>query len=294
MRLRVSEGFIVLFKGYLWMVKGCRHPEGSIVAYPRYKLGSGVKLKSLSESIRVAERLGYLKLDSCLKTWLPMISEDEIDQMLDPYSSEASGKLFGSFRELFNLLRDAAPGHIGVTGSFLASNLIPQLRPRDLDVVVDGVEAGYSVYRVLKELRMVGLTSPAPLDMVGEHEGSDARTREVLLSVRVLEGVYRGEAPYSVRILGCDVVEDVCVERVEDFSGKLRVVEGVRPISMPYIYRTAEGILMVSYRMRFSEIPEGAVLHVDRCRLEEWSSGFRVVSLDAPSCSVVVEAYHIA
>jgi len=274
------------------MVKGCRHPEGSIVAYPRYKPGSGVKLKSLSESVRVAEKLGYLRFDSCLKTWLPMIPEDEIDHVLDPYSSEASGKLFGSFRELFNLLRDVASGRVGVTGSFLASNLIPQLRPRDLDVVVDGIEAGYPVYRVLKELRMMGLTSPASLDVVGEHEGSDAMTREVLLSVRVLEGIYRGEAPYSVRILGCDVVEDACVEGVEDFSGRLRIVEGMRPISMPYIYRAAEGVLIVSYRMRFSEIPEGAVLHVDRCRLEEWNNGFRVVSLDTPSCSVVIETNH--
>jgi len=226
MHLRVSEGFIALFKGYLWMVKGCRRPEGSIVAYPRYKPGAGVKLKSLSESVRVAEKLGYLKFDSCLKTWLPMIPEDEVDHILDPYGSEASKNLFGSFRELFNLLRDTAPGSVGVTGSFLASNLIPQLRPRDLDVVVDGVEAGYPVYRVLKELRMMGLTSPASLDIVGEHESSDTRTREVLLSVRVLEGVYRGEAPYSVRILGCDVVEDVCVERVEDFSGKAQSGRG--------------------------------------------------------------------
>jgi len=62
---------------------------------------------------------------------------------------------------------------------------------------------------------------------------------------------------------------------------------------MPYIYKAAEGVLIVSYRMRFSEIPEGVVLRVDRCRLEEWDNGFQVVSLDTPSCSVVVEVDHV-
>jgi len=49
---------------------------------------------------------------------------------------------------------------------------------------------------------------------------------------------------------------------------------------MSHIYRATEGVLIVSYRMRFSEILEGVVLHVDRCRLEEWGNGFQVVSLD--------------
>jgi hypothetical protein len=281
------EGYLIKFRNYLWVVKGCEHFDDYVIAYPRYDIINHSKIKSLSRALDIARRFGVLRYNECLKLEVPLLRRDEVEEVFDPFNREFWPKLPQEVDLILGGLKPGELSEVGLTGSYLVSVLLDGIKPRDVDLIVRGRVVGSKVYRRLKELREGGVSRP--LEVVDEFEGCDPKTRATLLRNRVLEGVI-GTTVYSIRIVSCrESVRPTCVEGYEFFSGELVIVEDISSYIMPYTY-VAEcdfgRVLVRSLRMRYSEIPVGTKLLVLNCRLEKYSDGSECISLDSCYTSI--------
>jgi|GEM_PF-876338 len=288
------EGYLVKYKNYFWVVKGCEHFDNYIIAYPRYDIINQVKIKSTSRALDIARKLGVLRYNECLKLEVPLLRRDEIEDVLNPFNRDLWPELP---REVDLILGDLDSNElrdVGLTGSYLVSTILENIKPRDVDLVIRDVNVGFKVYKKLRELRERG--SNKPLEEPEEFEGCDPETRTMLLKSRVLEGVI-GDIIYSIRILSCrESFKPICVESYGFYSGELIIVEDISPLIMPYTY-IAESklgkILVKSLRMRYSEIPVGTRLIVSNCRIEKCIDGSTGISLD--ECTVkLLSTLHIS
>jgi hypothetical protein len=282
------EGYLVKYGGYLWLVKGCEHFDEYLIAYPRYDATNQVKIKDTDRALGVARKLGVVRYDECLKLEVPLVRKDEIEEVLDPFYRESWPQLPREISEILDGLDPGELGEVGLTGSYLASVMLRNIKPRDVDLVIKDEGVGFKIYRKLRDLRERGVAKP--LSVIEEHEGTDRETRVKLLRDRVLEGVL-GNIVYSIRIVSCKrSAEPVCLENAELLSDELVIVEEVSPIVMPYIYIATSSKLgripVRSLRMRYSEVPVGTKLMVSNCRLERYADGSACVSLDGRECVV--------
>jgi len=279
------EGYLVKYKGYFWVIKGCEHFDDYVIAYPRYEITTRVRIKNTSVALEIAKKLGVVKYNDCLKLEVPLLKRDEIEDVLNPFNKELWPQLP---REIDLVLGDLSSNElkdVGLTGSYLVSTILKDIKPRDVDLIIRDINVGFKVYKKLRELREKGISTP--LEEPNEFEGCDPETRITLLKNRVLEGVI-GNTVYSIRILSCrESTKPICVESYEFFSGELTIIRDLSPLIMPYVYVAESnlgGILVKSLRMRFSEIPVGIKLLVSNCRLERCSNGSIYISLD--KCTV--------
>jgi len=279
------EGYIVKYSDYFWVVKGCEHFDDYVIVYPRYDITRQLKIKSTSEALSIAKSLGVVKYNECLKLEVPMLKMSEIEYVLDPFNKELWPRLPREVELIIEDLSSSELCEVGLTGSYLVSALLKNIKPRDVDLVIRDIDVGFKIYSKLRELRERGITRP--LGEPGEFEGTDLETRIALLKSRVLEGVI-GDVVYSIRILSCrESIKPICVESFDYFSGELIIVEDVSSFVMPYTY-IAESklgrVLVRSLRMRYSEIPVGSRLVVSNCRLERRADREACISLD--ECTV--------
>jgi hypothetical protein len=257
----VTEGYFVKYRGCIWAVKGCRHPEGFAVAVPR-KCGE-VKVKKLSDSIALV-RLKFpelIRYDPIIGYEVPMVPLRDAE-VLDPFEAEVNDPLA---REFMGLLK----GKVGVTGSLLYDS-----RHNDMDFL----SFDESHYLALRNLREIGITGPLTEAREEEAEALTVDCFKKLKAIRVLEGTFRG-TPYTFKIVKC--VDEALVLRTSVVEGTFKITGLVKPYSLPVIY-AAEGPLkgfLKSYRIRFTELPEGLELRV-KAKAFVRENGFIEVNLD--------------
>ncbi len=255
------EGYFLKYKGCVWAVKGCRHPEGFAVAVPR-KCGE-IKVKRLSEALSLVRSRfpGLLKYDDVIGYPVPMIPLKDAE-VLDPFEAEVRDPIARKFLDHF-------PGKVGITGSILYDEV-----HNDMDFL----SFDLTHYSVLKRLREDGITLPLREVNIREVEGLTEDCFRRLKARRVLEGVFEGK-PYTFKIVQC--VEEGRVVREYEFRGRVRIKRPVRPYSLPVVYEV-EGDLngfAKSYRTRFTELSEGMTLLVSG-RVQVREKDFVELNLD--------------
>ncbi|AWR99143.1 hypothetical protein [Metallosphaera hakonensis] len=239
--MEIYEGFMLIHGGGIWSVKGCVHPEGYAVALPRYF--NGRKLKTLSDGMRlVRERFpSYLSYVPDIGFEVPLVPLEE-SEILNPYlKREVQDERVTNFMSWFK--------EIGLTGSWLYLG-----RGDDLDLLSSNLEN----YRILKELRLRGITHSLKTINHSEVETLNTDNFSFLKSIRVLEGSYFG-LPYTFKIVECEQFGKVLHK--ERFVGTVEIERGLKPFSLPVKYEAGKFIL-TSFRTRFTELPEGTVLKV--------------------------------
>ncbi len=288
---QVVEGYIILYKDILWMVKGCEHPTDGFIAYPRY-FKNGDKIKDPVRGIEIARELGFTRYIDGLKMEVPVISRTHVDLILDPFSKALWTLLPKNVSEFLSEINAFDSDDIGLTGSYLVSHMVP-VKPRDLDLIIRGEREGLRVYNVLRDLREKGLAKPYIESK--DFSGTDAITRNELLKHRILEGVFKDELVYSIRILSCTQNTEINpILRVDYYSGTIKIQKALSPFIMPYVYEALsnKGIMLVkSQRMRFSEISIGMEFLLSSCRIEYYDSGSVFISLDNPECKVTLVGF---
>ena len=284
------EGYLVKYGDYLWMVKGCEHFDEYIIAYPRYDVSKGIKIKSLDEALSIATKLGVAKYNECLKMKIPLLSRAKIEYVLDPFNKEHWPRLPKKIMKLLNQLDLINSNDVGLTGSYLASTIIKNLKPRDLDLIIKDKSTGIRLYELLKYLRSKGISKP--MNIIEDFEGGDQRTRLKLLRYRVLEGIL-DDIIYSIRIVSCkESRKPHCIEKVNLLNDEIIIIEQISPFIMPYTYlgksKVLGEVVIRSLRMRYSEIPIGTKLLVNSCRVEYYENGTLNVCLDNRECIVKI------
>ncbi len=259
----------------MWMVKGCYHREGYVIALPRYKL-DGYKIKELAKSFEIARSQGFLVFDENLDSLVPAIPVGEVEYCLDPFNTSTLG--LGGIGETawkLKLLLSRKAGvsldSIGITGSLLAKTVVPGIRVGDIDIVVRGFEESRRVYEALRRLRDEGVLSSVNSPVYRELEVQNPKTRLELMKNRLLEGLYE-DTPYSIRLIPCRRQQNTTsrIKRLGWWEGVIEVIEQTQPYIMPYQYRIHvvktntryKPTGLISYRMRFSELPLGLRLYV--------------------------------
>ena len=279
-RNRVVDGYILGIRGeeYLWMVKECYHPPKYYIALPRYG-PRGEKFKIIRGSWEIAESHGYIIYDYCLGRLVPAVPRIVVEKILSPYEwkpyiGDQIDNTAVKLRETIAHYANIPVEEIGITGSLLARKYIPGLVPEDIDIVVSGIEESIKVYKALQKMRSEGVTKPIPYNIrPPDSEVLDRKSRIRLMRKRVLEGIFEGYH-YSIRLIPCKHATN-CTSKIRvlsQWSGVIEIVEQLSPYISPYTYSikviaTAEHNpkpqLLVSTRLRFSEIPVGTRLYIE-------------------------------
>jgi len=231
---------MLVYDDVIWAVKGCFHPEGHAVALPR--VVDGKKIKRMSEAMRIVrERYpSILKYIPEIGFEVPLVPLNK-SIVLNPYTKKVfSESLVLEFMSLFR--------NVGVTGSYLYSN-----SGNDIDLVSEDEKN----YEILVELRNKGITRPIESVSSDEVELLSSNDFLKLKRRRVLEGVYKG-IPYTFKIVNCVNFGKVIEKR--NFDGTIKIIEALKPYSLPTIYYTDNGFYLTSFRIRFTELNEGTIL----------------------------------
>jgi len=261
--LRFLEGEPLLYNGWVWIVKGVEHPDGYVVAYPRYCMEC-----IPSRRLYAGEGLRRIRLFwwDCIGLRVPVIPCRHV------YPVHV--RLEGVAGEFIGLLSDLAGidrSDIVLTGSLLIGGRLPA---SDVDIVVYGWRNCDRVYRVLGYLRESGVTAPLGLHglLVEYRKHRDLLFRDYMLlrGDSVLQGIYLGKYRYTVRLVPYDKGFFGCRDPVVWSSmarHRVLIVKAISPYTTPAVYEVrvldqgySGSCTMLSYRIRYTELREGMVL----------------------------------
>lgn len=233
---------MLIYDNVVWAVKGCYHPEGYAVALPR--LVNGRKIKKMKEGMEIV-RTRYpnlLKYIPEIGLEVPLIPL-ELSVILDPYKKVINNEKILEFLRFFN--------NVGITGSYLYSNEVGN----DIDLISEDEKN----YEILVELRKKGITRPINYVLEDEIEVMNSEDFLRLKKRRVLEGIFKG-IPYTFKIVKCVKMGKVIGNKY--FEGMIRIIDPIKPYSLPIIYYTDNNFYLTSFRTRFTELNEGCILRV--------------------------------
>lgn len=239
----VTEGYFVEYKGIIWAVKGCFHPEGYVVALPR-KIDN-LKVKKFSEGMEIVKKRfpSLLKFIKEIGFEVPLIPLEE-SRILDPFAVKIENKEINEFLSHFK--------NIGITGSMLYEGI-----GNDVDLISFNGEN----YTILRELRNKGITSPLFHTVPEEIEILNVEDFRSLKRDRVLEGIYKNKFPYTFKIVECEDFGEVISQ--EEFSGIISIDRAIKPYTIPVKYLDEKrNLIITSFRVRFTELKNGMKLYV--------------------------------
>lgn len=260
---RFLEGEPLLYNGWIWIVKGIQHPGDYVIAYPRYCIECIPPRKLYRNEYR--RRTRFLNW-SCIDLEVPIIPRKHVKPLyrrLAPWVTE--------FMDLLIELSGVDPEDCLVTGSLL----IGEQEGSDIDLVFYGDNVADKVYDVLKYLRESGTTSPLGpsglLEEYGKHKNLSISQYFMLRGHSLLQGYYMSRYRYTIRLVPytygfMECIDPVIMSSYEVLS--IKVIEAIKPYTTPAVYRVRVlgthripgHTYMVSFRIRYTELVEGAIL----------------------------------
>ncbi|MEM4481537.1 MAG: hypothetical protein QXV04_02290, partial [Desulfurococcaceae archaeon] len=225
MVFKLLEGEAYLYNGLLFLTKGYQHPEGFVVAYPRYSLLTGTKLRDY-------ERLQYSTSFywSCIKQRVPTIPLSEAVVYKD-------GSLSSAANYIIELIRSLLEVDVYLTGSALIADSY-----NDIDIVVYGANQG--VVERLSEAFNRGVIERSEWliieDYLGKHSKEMSLSDYLYLKRRtLLHGNYRG-THINLKLVEMKQGFNGCVDPVyscSSYTGVVKLIEPLNPHLIPARYR---------------------------------------------------------
>ncbi|RUM47605.1 MAG: hypothetical protein DSY37_01880 [Hyperthermus sp.] len=282
-RVGPVEGWMVRTRSTIGFVKGCLHPLPYLYYVPR--VIAGIKLydePGITSAVKFAEP-ELIREDPCLglRTTLVHIKEAGFTTPWDAARrllKTCKRRICQTALSLIEQIENANPRVlVGVTGS-LAYN---PTEAEDIDIVAYSQPSELQdVYRLLAELREEGYLKPYH----GEGHQWSSSDKELNLRLsekRVLLGIV-DSFEYNVKLVAC-LAPARCVRlrRIGETVWRGRVCTSIN-YTIPSLYVICNGgrrVNMLTYRIRYTEIPAGVDIEV-RGWLEEWCSGLKVLVPD--------------
>ncbi len=234
----IVEGFFLIHRQIIWVVKGVDVCEGHVIAFPRYDIrGRKLSYEVIAKLIKT-----YSRASDCSPRPSPLVPLAEAE-VIDPRDLIDADRIAKDMASIFSC-------EAGLTGSRAWGS------GNDIDLIFYGEECVPEVLRVMKELRENGVTKP-PSE--GKWDGLGMGARRYRMSNSLLEGIW-GDIPYSFRIVsGPRSPRRPTILRRVNVCGYLTPISN---IALPYTYELHVGntkIKLESLRMQHSEIGEVAV-----------------------------------
>jgi len=269
---------IILNDSSLWIVKGCFHPIGYIIAVPR--IINGRKVKKLKDMYKIITRYytHFLRYIPELGLKAPLVPRKFVRTFyhaLSTKSVKGLNKLHDICRELLDIIEGSCNTECGITGSLLGGYYIDS---SDIDLIcLDRPK----LYDCLLKLRSEGVLLPLTeevfsSELIEVSEGLDTKTHLKLITHKVLQGIYKGYR-YTLRVINCSRLNNYLgpydyVLRVPKAILKVVTTDYRTPsifivdiIKLPlgeYTIRNRGKSLCISHRLRYTEIPVGALMMV--------------------------------
>ncbi|RLG82956.1 MAG: hypothetical protein DRO40_06225 [Thermoprotei archaeon] len=262
---RFLEGEPLLYNGWIWIVKGVQHPDGYVVAYPRYCVECIPPRKLFRmESLR---KIKYYRWD-CIGLELPVVPKKDVK----PFFIKSRSRVM-EFMDLIIDLSGIDRDDVLLTGSLLIG-----YDPiySDIDLVFYGESIVNRVYDVLRYLRESGVTSSlGPSGLLIEYDKHRDLSFDQYIMLRrnsLLQGYYMKKYRYTIRLVPYDHGYNECIDRVvwSDYRDlTIKVIEPIKPYTTPALYRVKiidssldkDLAYMVSFRIRYTELDTGVLLH---------------------------------
>ncbi len=248
------EGCLIKLKNRreIFYVKGLVEENGKVIILPRYipsdsgnrqdpKGQKYLVLKTLEEQLEYIRRKlpNLLRESRIFSTYLPMISEEDIDRVYYPTEKlreilrEPRYSIDKTIIELVNLINKEVPlDFIGIAGSRLADLTGPD---QDIDIVITDYRY---VRKIVKILSKIKTPNNRKIESLAENHRKNLKTHySILINIlkrRILENIFKGY-PYFIRIL-----------LMKDYK-KCIVYRRVRYLSRIVTYCKIETIQNLSY-----------------------------------------------
>jgi len=264
---RLLEGEIYIYRGVLYVVKGYQHPEGFVIAYPRYSVLRGSMLSTHQREI-YSQSIYW----DCIKQCVPVIS-------LSNSYRYVSRQVSRGVEQVKQTLESLLEREIYLTGSALVSE-----EPRDLDLVVYGADS--AVVENLEKLFERGVLKRAPSLIVKEylekHSNKMSLQDYMYLKKKTLLHGYLMGFHVNLKLIWLERGFSGCVDRVKEytlFTGRVKVVKALNPHRLParYLAITSSGeMCLESFRELYAELEPGEYYAVNS-RVEERENGLYLV-----------------
>lgn len=270
--MRFLEGEVVIYSGVAHIVKGYQHPEGYVIAYPRYDLVAGKKIHELALS------KATLVYWDCIKQHVPLLHLGEIFGYWTKLSPSREPSMMMS---TISTLLDLDPSNIYLTGSSLFQDPY-----NDVDLVIYGADE--ELAERLKLLTEKGVLQRAGEDILMREYYSKHSDKLGLMEYLTLKkstilhlGVNRVHV--NLKLYRFKQGVQGCQDRVfgvRDYSGLVSVKQSLTPHLTPSLYivelKGFGAIYMETHREVYSELSKGEYL-VEGGRIEERQEGLFLV-----------------
>lgn len=260
---RLLEGECFQYDSKIWFVKGFQHPEGFVVAYPRYNLFT-------REKVGFFEKVYW----NCIKQEIPLIPLSSVKPYM--YSLNNSDREFAL--NLFINCSGLREDRVVVTGSSVIDS-----ESGDLDIVVYGVDEDdvEDIHRSLISCFKPINENTLFKDYFMKHRfDTDLFTYLFLKKDTKLHYLF-GNLHVNVKYVFFNRGWGYCLEPVDSYSGfegYVEVVEPIRRYAIPAIYIVKHGgeeHYLWSLREIYAEIPKG--FYYVKGKLEERPDGSYIV-----------------
>lgn len=260
---RMLEGECFQFDSTIWFVKGFQHPNGYVVAYPRYSI--------LTKTKTIDFRRVYW---DCIKQYVPVIPLS----CVNPYMYSLGNIERELALKLFMSCSGLSEENVIVTGSSVVG-----FETGDLDIVVYGIdESG------VEEIHRSLISCFKPISegiLVRDYFEKHVRDTDLATYLFIKRNTrfhyMYGKLHVNVKYVFFNKGSIGCIDPVESYSafrGYVEVVDSIRKYSLPAIYvakHNGREIYLWSLREIYAEIPEGP--YYIEGRLEKRSSGLYIV-----------------
>jgi len=231
------EGFLIKYKGYVWVAKGvdeCSH----IIAFPRYDLRG----RKLDQNVVKLLARNVLGTSDCSPVPVPTLDPDLVEP-LDPRSLIDADPIAKEFSKFF-------PCEAGLTGSRAFGR-----GGGDVDLVFYDNTCFNDVIEILKELKKKGvITAPQR----GKWDGLGKRAVKLRKRYTLLEGTWMG-VPYSIRLVkGPRSPRRPVRLKWDVVTGRVLVSTSTTPT----LIRLDSGVMIESLRLQHAEVPPGSRIKV--------------------------------
>ncbi|OYT38045.1 MAG: hypothetical protein B6U89_06430 [Desulfurococcales archaeon ex4484_58] len=247
--IRCIDGEPVVYKGYLWFIKGYQHPPDKIIAFPRYNL---INSSHVTSVLQVVDQLYYW---DCLKIEVPVIKLDEI-MLYKPGLDNFIEYIVDTIVDMIGIDREDCV----VSGSTLLG------RRRDLDIVVYGFSEEYisNIEKLLRERVFERIRyDQLYYEYLSKHvKDTDLYTYMYIKKDTILHFLFNN-VHVNLRFNRFSRGVHGCVDPVykrEFFIGEIHVLKPIFKYVIPskYLIRWYDRVLYLeSYREIYSELPVG-------------------------------------
>jgi len=287
-----------LSDGSLWVVKGSYHPPRRIIALPR--LVNGRKLKRVDEALTVVHRYyrHFMTYVDFIGRAVPAVPEALTKKHLRVLSTpcpKGLGKISELCSDLLSTLSTVCGLKCGVAGSLLYGAVTEH---SDIDIVcIDNSGA----YECLNNLRKNYVLKPFSysdflIEYTNVSEGLSFNDHLRLSTNRITQGVFKSRR-YTLRLI--DPLRERALQVPCLLSYRAaRVITKIKSTDYrtPSIYTVelirpqiiAEKVLMVTFRVRYTEIPKESLVSINNAFITLRQDGSAVISLDVPDTCVKI------